>query len=107
MLPGDRGTGPPATVPSDCQRQTYPLPPHRTTGPGALMQDQTWQACVYDALKTARVSIAGYVPDAGHAHLIQAAHADPDMRAVVRTTEEEGIALAAEPGTGGKRAVLL
>jgi sulfopyruvate decarboxylase alpha subunit len=66
-----------------------------------------WQARVYDALKTARVAIAGYVPDAGHAHLIQAAHADPDMRAVVLTTEEEGIALAAGAWLGGKRAVLL
>jgi sulfopyruvate decarboxylase alpha subunit len=71
------------------------------------MQQQTWQAGVYDALKTARVSIAGYVPDAGHAHLIEAAHADPDMRATVLTTEEEGIALAAGAWLGGQRAALL
>ncbi len=71
------------------------------------MQDQTWQARVYDALKTAGVAIAGYVPDAGHAHLIQAAHADPHMTAVVLTTEEEGIALTAGAWLGGKRAVLL
>ena len=71
------------------------------------MQHPSWQGRVYDALKAAHVSIAGYVPDAGHAHLIQAAHADPDMRAVVLTTEEEGIALAAGAWLGGKRAVLL
>ena len=47
------------------------------------------------------------MPDAGHAHLIEAAHADPDMRAVVLTTEEEGIALAAGAWLGGQRAVLL
>ena len=45
--------------------------------------------------------------DAGHAHLIKAVHADPNIRAVVLTTEEEGIALAAGAWLGGKRAVLL
>jgi len=71
------------------------------------MPQTTWQARVFDALKAARVTIAGYVPDAGHAHLIQAAHADPDIHAVVLTTEEEGIALAAGAWLGGARAVLL
>jgi len=68
---------------------------------------QSWQAAVYAALKSARVKQIGYVPDAGHAQLIEAAHADPDMRAVVLTTEEEGIALAAGAWLGGERAVLL
>ena len=71
------------------------------------MQQTTWQARVFDALKAAHVSIVGYVPDAGHAHLIQAAHTDPDISAVVLTTEEEGIALAAGAWLGGKRAVML
>jgi sulfopyruvate decarboxylase alpha subunit len=67
----------------------------------------SWQAQVYAALKAARITVLGYVPDAGHAHLIAAAHAAPDMRAVVLTTEEEGIALAAGAWLGGARAVLL
>ena len=71
------------------------------------MSATSWQAQVYAALKAARIAQVGYVPDAGHAHLIEAAHADPDMRAVVRTTEEEGIALAAGAWLGGVRAVLL
>jgi sulfopyruvate decarboxylase alpha subunit len=71
------------------------------------MQHQTWQEGVYAALKTARVTVTGYVPDAGHAHLIQAAHADPAMRTVVLTTEEEGIALSAGAWLGGQRAVML
>jgi len=71
------------------------------------MTTASWQAQVYAALKHARVRQIGYVPDAGHAHLIEAAHADPDMRAVVRTPEEEGIALAAGAWLGGERAVLL
>jgi sulfopyruvate decarboxylase alpha subunit len=67
----------------------------------------SWQAEVYAALKQARVRQIAYVPDAGHARLIEAAHADPEMRAVVLTTEEEGIALAAGAWLGGDRAVLL
>jgi sulfopyruvate decarboxylase alpha subunit len=71
------------------------------------MTAPSWQSHVFDALKSARVSMVGYVPDAGHAHLIEAAHADPTMRAVVLTTEEEGIALCAGAWLGGRRAVLL
>src|SRR6202030_2868533 len=71
------------------------------------MTEDSWQARVYAALQAAHVTVVGYVPDAGHAHLIEAAHADRDMRAVVLTTEEEGIALAAGAWLGGERAVLL
>jgi sulfopyruvate decarboxylase alpha subunit len=71
------------------------------------MEHPNWQAAVYAALKSAGIRIVGYVPDAGHAHLIQAAHADPDVQAVVLTTEEEGIALAAGAWLGDQRAVLL
>ena len=71
------------------------------------MTSASWQAQVYAALKSARIVQLGYVPDAGHAHLIEAAHADPDMRATVLTTEEEGIALAAGAWLGGQRAALL
>ncbi len=71
------------------------------------MSPRSWQSQVYAALQAARVAVLGYVPDAGHAHLIEAAHTDPDMRAIVLTTEEEGIALAAGAWLGGQRAVLL
>jgi sulfopyruvate decarboxylase alpha subunit len=71
------------------------------------MTQPTWQAQVYAALKAARITQLCYVPDAGHAHLIEAAHADSDMRATVLTTEEEGIALAAGAWLGGARAALL
>jgi len=49
----------------------------------------------------------GYVPDAGHKRLIERCHAEPAMRAVVLTTEEEGVALAAGAWLGGDRAALL
>jgi len=71
------------------------------------MSESSWQAQVYAALKAARITQLAYVPDAGHARLIEAAQADPHMRAIVLTTEEEGIALAAGAWLGGDRAVLL
>ncbi|MGH7154972.1 MAG: phosphonopyruvate decarboxylase, partial [Acetobacteraceae bacterium] len=71
------------------------------------MPAPSWQEAVHAALKGAGISQVGYVPDAGHAHLIAVATADPGMRAVVLTTEEEGIALAAGAWLGGQRAVLL
>ncbi|MGA3398427.1 MAG: phosphonopyruvate decarboxylase, partial [Acetobacteraceae bacterium] len=70
------------------------------------MLPRPWQAEVYAALTSAGIRLIGYVPDAGHAHLIEAAHADPGMDAVVLTTEEEGIALAAGAWLGGQRAAL-
>ncbi|HUB13073.1 MAG TPA: thiamine pyrophosphate-binding protein [Acetobacteraceae bacterium] len=71
------------------------------------MPPRPWQANVYAALKAAGIRHIGYVPDAGHVHLIEAAHADPDIHAIVLTTEEEGIALAAGAWLGGQRAALL
>jgi sulfopyruvate decarboxylase alpha subunit len=71
------------------------------------MTTPSWQAQVYAALKAARITQLAYVPDAGHAHLISAAHADAEMGTVVLTTEEEGIAFTAGAWLGGQRAVLL
>jgi sulfopyruvate decarboxylase TPP-binding subunit len=70
------------------------------------MPSRPWQAEVYAALKSAGVRQIGYVPDAGHAHLIEAAHADPDVRAVVLTTEEEGIGAGVGGRVGGRGAGL-
>jgi sulfopyruvate decarboxylase alpha subunit len=71
------------------------------------MSEPVWQDAVFAALKQSGVRQVAYVPDAGHSRLIALAHADPDLRAVVLTTEEEGIALAAGAWLGGQRAVLL
>ena len=68
---------------------------------------QPWQDDVYDALKAAGISIVAYVPDAGHARLINRAIADPDMEAIVLTTEEEGVALTYGAWLGGKKSALL
>jgi len=66
-----------------------------------------WQDQLFDVLKKNRIRQVAYVPDAGHARLIERAGLDPDMRAVVLTTEEEGVALVCGAWLGGDRAVLL
>jgi sulfopyruvate decarboxylase alpha subunit len=71
------------------------------------MNATSWQPAVYAALKAANITQICYVPDAGHAHLIEQAHADPDITATVLTTEEEGIGVLAGAWLGGERGVLL
>ena len=66
-----------------------------------------WPDRIFDAFKRADIRQVGYVPDAGHSRLISRCKADPDIRDVVLTTEEEGIALAAGAWLGGQRAALL
>ena len=66
-----------------------------------------WPAELYGVLKSSDVRQVGYVPDAGHAQLIELCQADPQMRAVVLTTEEEGIGLATGAWLGGQRSTLL
>ncbi len=66
-----------------------------------------WREDIFAALKAADIRQVGYVPDAGHSRLIEMCRADPDMRAVVLTSEEEGIGLAAGAWLGGQRAALL
>lgn len=66
-----------------------------------------WQEDIYTVLKQGGIRQVAYVPDAGHAHVIRRAHADPDMRPIVLTTEEEGVATCCGAWLGGQRAVLL
>ena len=66
-----------------------------------------WPDQIYKTLRQAGVRQVGYVPDAGHKRLIELCLADRDMRAVVLSTEEEGIGLAAGAWLGGVRGALL
>ncbi|HLY44932.1 MAG TPA: thiamine pyrophosphate-binding protein [Stellaceae bacterium] len=66
-----------------------------------------WRDDMFAALQAAGISQVGYVPDAGHARLIERCVADPAIRAVPLTSEEEGIGLAAGAWLGGQRAALL
>jgi sulfopyruvate decarboxylase alpha subunit len=66
-----------------------------------------WQEEIFTILKQGGVKQVAYVPDAGHAHVIQRVNEDSEMRGVVLTTEEEGVAVACGAWLGGKRAALL
>src|SRR5260370_40744666 len=72
------------------------------------MENQTgWPDQLFDVFKGAEIKQVGYVPDAGHARLIARCKADNDIRDVVLSTEEEGIALSAGAWLGGQRRALL
>lgn len=66
-----------------------------------------WQEDIFQVLKQNGVRQVAYVPDAGHSHVIRQAKADPEIRDVVLTTEEEGVGVVSGAWLGGERAVLL
>ncbi|MBR0657786.1 thiamine pyrophosphate-binding protein [Neoroseomonas oryzicola] len=66
-----------------------------------------WPDAIFAELQRWGVRQVAYVPDGGHARLIRAVHAEPSMRAIPLTTEEEGIAVLAGAALGGQRGVLL
>ena len=68
---------------------------------------EDWRRDVYDALKRVEVRQVAYVPDAGHASLIAACRADPEIAATVLTTEEEAAGVLAGADLGGQRGCLL
>src|SRR3989442_15584062 len=66
-----------------------------------------WQHQLYDLLRKHNITQFGYVPDAGHAVMIDRSLADPEVHSIALTTEEEGVALIAGADLGGARGVLL
>jgi len=66
-----------------------------------------WPEAIHRELIAAKIRVVGYVPDGGHKRLIELCQSDKSMRAVVLSTEEEGIGLATGAWLGGERSVLL
>src|ERR1700674_1240992 len=66
-----------------------------------------WPEQIFAKLREADIRQMTYVPDSGHARLIQLCHADPRLKTTVLTTEEEGIGILSGPWLGGERGVLL
>lgn len=67
----------------------------------------TWPDQIYQVFRDHAVRQVTYVPDSGHARLIQLVRSDRQMRAIPLTTEEEGVALAVGAWLGGEKSVLL
>ena len=75
---------------------------------GAVNSDSSeWPEAVFRVLCNAGVTQVAYVPDAGHARLIELCNANEAMHSVALTSEEEGIALLSGAWLGGARGVLL
>lgn len=70
-------------------------------------EQSSWPDQIFDILSEFSVKQVAYVPDGGHARLIRRVEANPGMRAISLTTEEEGVALVAGAWLGGERAALL
>jgi len=66
-----------------------------------------WPAAIFATLKGYGVGQVAHVPDGGHAALIRMIEAEPAMRSIPLTTEEEGIAILAGAALGGVRGALL
>lgn len=66
-----------------------------------------WSNQLFTVLKEQQISLVSYVPDAGHLKLIELCQNDPQIKSIVLTTEEEGVALAAGAYLGGIKSVLL
>lgn len=78
------------------------------TAPISAPESRTdWPESLYQRLKQAHVSHVSYVPDAGHARLIELVRADRAITTTVLTTEEEGVAIAAGAWLGGGRSAIL
>ena len=66
-----------------------------------------WADDVFEALVSAGVRQVAYVPDMGHKRLIEICNQDARVKAVLLTTEEEGVALLAGAWLGGEAGALL
>jgi len=67
----------------------------------------SWPDDIYRVMGDQGIRQVTYVPDSGHARLIELVRADRRMHAIPLTTEEEGVALAVGAWLGGERSVLL
>ena len=72
-----------------------------------MNQESQWHDDIFSALKDVGVAQVSFVPDAGHASLINACLTDNHFKTTRLTTEEEGVGLALGAWLGGERSVIL
>ena len=68
---------------------------------------ETWSKLIFDKLVDAGVSLFAYVPDFGNAAIVDMASEHNSTRAVLLSSEQEGVALCAGADLVGARGVLL
>ncbi len=69
--------------------------------------DPSWRDQLYDSLKALNIEVVVYVPDAGHAVLIDRCLADPDIDCFPLVNEFEAVGICVGAWLGGKRACTL
>lgn len=69
--------------------------------------DRDWPAELHEVFRRSGIGLVCYVPDAGHAALIDHCLGDDTITTNVVTTEEEGIAIATGAWLGGVRSAIL
>jgi sulfopyruvate decarboxylase alpha subunit len=80
---------------------------HDAAGTIMAADAQNWPNLIFEKLREFDVRHVTYVPDSGHARLIELCHAANEIKSTVLTTEEEGIGILAGAWLGGERGVLL
>ena len=66
-----------------------------------------WREGIYQQFKELDIRQVHYVPDAGHAHVIDRCLADPEIEAGMLANEFEGIGVCCGAWLGGQRSALL
>ena len=89
------------------ENQTAGLTVPRRNPPPDRDTARSWPEQIFQKLREADIRQVTYVPDAGHARLIELCHAEPVMKTTALTTEEEGIGVLSGAWLGGERGVLL
>ena len=74
---------------------------------GGGAAESAWPDALYELLRDEGVTLFAYVPDAGHKVLIERSLADPAVKSIPLTTEEEGVGVIAGANLGGAKGVLL
>ncbi len=69
-------------------------------------EDDGWSADVYGLIREAGISLVTTVPDAGLTRLLKNCDADPAIRVVTLSTEEEGVGVGYGAWLGGTRSLL-
>jgi len=87
------------------ENQTAGLTVPRRNPPPDRDTARSWPEQIFQKLRKADIRQVTYVPDAGHARLIELCHAEPVT--TVLTTEEEAIGVLSGAWLDGERGVLL
>jgi sulfopyruvate decarboxylase alpha subunit len=72
-----------------------------------MAAEPIWTDDMYRILRQWDVTQFSYVPDAGHAVIINRSLEDPEVHSVPLTTEEEGVAMLVGAHLGGARGVVM